>query len=413
MKKIFILLLSAFIINYGISQTKTEFEKNGIKINFRTTKLYELIGNQPKLIRDMNLSGELIIIPENKSVVIRHDNGNDELLKVGNVKKTYDGNYVLDCNKNRTLLIDISEKLVIYSIMNTSTFFAFSIVENEINKLQSAIKQFNISNLQQAKAQTKVINNPLFIRRDVSYLDIVKIENEKTNTTIYFKYKAPKTYASGGWVCIKNTIFIRDKQTNKRYRLNHTNNIPLCPNKHRFDYQGQILEFSLVFDAIPASATTIDIIESETTNNDFNFYGVSLTKSYEKSSTVKLNPKKHISIITLKPNHIESGRKYGNKREPETSGKINSMTVVFSNRSVIIYDDIETASFDIVGYEWLNGNLLWIDFSSKPQEFYMVIAFDSDGLIFVNNENDPQPGEEYKSLYFRELNKNEFKYIFK
>ncbi len=158
------------------------------------------------------------------------------------------------------------------------------------------------------------------------------------------------------------------------------------------------------------SATIIsNFISNQRNNNNSHDYNALFGVTSKKASSTKNNASK----ITVKPNHAEFGRKYGKRREPTSSGKINSMTVIFNKKSVIIYDAIETATFDIVGYEWMDGNLLWIDFSTKPQEFYMVIAFDSDGLVFVNNENDPQPGEEYKSLYFKELSRRDFKYVYK
>lgn len=130
------------------------------------------------------------------------------------------------------------------------------------------------------------------------------------------------------------------------------------------------------------------------------------------SQEVKKGKNKKNSI-KLKPNHAEAGRKYGNKREPEISGQINTMTIEFSRNNVKVFDDVEQSNFEVVDYEWMDNNKLWIDFSTKPLELYMVIVFDIDGLVFVNNENDPQPGEQYKSLYFKELNKNEFKIIYK
>lgn len=142
MKYLLILLLSILILGSANSQNKSEFERTGIKIKFQTTKLYEITGNQTNLIKDMKLSGVLIFIPDKKSIVIRHDNGNDELLKVISKKTTNEGNYVLQCNKERTLIVSITEQLVNYSVVGNSSFFMFPIQKNEITKLQNVIRKF-------------------------------------------------------------------------------------------------------------------------------------------------------------------------------------------------------------------------------------------------------------------------------
>jgi S1-C subfamily serine protease len=119
------------------------------------------------------------------------------------------------------------------------------------------------------------INNPNVTRREVTYCDITKIEINSTNTIVHFKYKAPSTYVKGGWVCAGKDFFIRDSDTKKIYNLIKANNIPICPEKHNFDYQGQTLDFNLVFQPIPSNTKQIDIIEDEA-KGGFNFYGVEL-----------------------------------------------------------------------------------------------------------------------------------------
>lgn len=120
------------------------------------------------------------------------------------------------------------------------------------------------------------INNPNVTRKEVTYCDITKIEINSTNTIVHFKYKAPSTYVKGGWVCAGKDFFIRDSDTKKIYNLIKANNIPICPEKHNFDYQGQTLDFNLVFQPIASNTKQIDIIEDEV-KGGFNFYGVELT----------------------------------------------------------------------------------------------------------------------------------------
>jgi S1-C subfamily serine protease len=128
------------------------------------------------------------------------------------------------------------------------------------------------------------IINPSFTSREVNYCDVLKIEKNKSNTIIYFKYTAPSNYINGGWVCVGNNFFIRDINTRTTYKLIKANNIPICPNKHNFQYKDQELEFNLVFEALPPSVDRIDIIEDET-NHGFNFFGVNLITNLNNSST--------------------------------------------------------------------------------------------------------------------------------
>jgi len=127
------------------------------------------------------------------------------------------------------------------------------------------------------------IINPSFSSREVSYCDITKVERTSYNTTVYFKYTAPWTYVNGGWVCAGADFFIRDTYTKTKYKLIKANNIPICPSKHNFQYQGQTLEFNIVFEALPSSTTKIDIIEDEI-KGGLNFFGVNLTTSSYSNS---------------------------------------------------------------------------------------------------------------------------------
>lgn len=131
------------------------------------------------------------------------------------------------------------------------------------------------------------IINPSFNRREVSYCDITKIERTSYNTVVYFKYTAPSTYISGGWVCAGSNFFIRDTYTKTKYKLLKANNIPICPSKHNFQYQGQTLEFNIEFAALPSSTTNIDIIEDEI-NGGFNFFGVNLSTTTNSNSSTNI-----------------------------------------------------------------------------------------------------------------------------
>lgn len=128
------------------------------------------------------------------------------------------------------------------------------------------------------------IINPSFSSKSVNYCDIVKIEKTSINTIVYFKYKAPSKFQNGGWICAGGDFFIRDSNSKTKYSLVKANNIPICPSKHNFQNQGEILEFNIVFEPLPTSTTKIDIIEDETSGG-FNFFGVNLTPTNSGSYT--------------------------------------------------------------------------------------------------------------------------------
>lgn len=143
MKKL-ILLISVFIIvsACGQNQGKSSFESNGIKVKFKTTQLGEISNNNFELIKDMKLSGTFIFLPENNSVVLRHDNGNDEKLTIIKTQKTEDNNYVFGCTKERVLFISPSEKVIFYSIENNPSVFMFPLDDNDVSKLKSVLVKF-------------------------------------------------------------------------------------------------------------------------------------------------------------------------------------------------------------------------------------------------------------------------------
>lgn len=143
MKKIFLISIILIVVSScSQTQNKSSFESNGIKVKFKTTQLGEISNNKIELINDMKLSGNFIFLPDKKSVVLRHDNGKDELLNVINTQKTKDNNYVFGCNKERVLFISPSEKLISYSIKNNPSVFMFPLDENDISKLKSVLVKF-------------------------------------------------------------------------------------------------------------------------------------------------------------------------------------------------------------------------------------------------------------------------------
>ena len=94
---------------------------------------------------------------------------------------------------------------------------------------------------------------------------------------IDFLYYANNEYINGGWVQIQPQTYIRAVNSETRYKLLHTINIPLAPQKHYFKSTKDMLFYSLLFPQVPKDVTHIDIIEMEGPGgNWFNFYNVAM-----------------------------------------------------------------------------------------------------------------------------------------
>lgn len=110
-------------------------------------------------------------------------------------------------------------------------------------------------------------------------IGIESISIDDHYTRIDFTYISPKHFANGtSWVQIYSTAFIRPSGSDKKYGLLKAINIPMAPNKHFFKRSGQILQFTLLFPALPKTVTEIDIVEKLAAGSYFNFFRVALTK---------------------------------------------------------------------------------------------------------------------------------------
>lgn len=110
-------------------------------------------------------------------------------------------------------------------------------------------------------------------------IGIESISIDDHYTRIDFIYISPKLFINGtSWVQIFNTAYIRPSGSDKKYSLLKAINIPIAPNKHFFKSSGQVLQFTLLFPALPKTVTEIDIIEKLAAGSYFNFFRVALTK---------------------------------------------------------------------------------------------------------------------------------------
>jgi hypothetical protein len=134
----------------------------------------------------------------------------------------------------------------------------------------------------------KIIYNPRIIIKETTHIDVLRISDEEEFTRIDFIYTAPKRYTNGGWVQMHPDCFIRPCGSSTQLKLVKAVNIPIAPSKYFFKKINEVLCYTLYFPALPTGTTSIDIIESESFDeNWFNFYGVSLEQI--KSDRIQVN----------------------------------------------------------------------------------------------------------------------------
>ncbi len=102
-------------------------------------------------------------------------------------------------------------------------------------------------------------------------IGIESITLDEQYTRIDFTYISSKEYPNESWASINPGTYIRPSGSSKKLYLVKAINIPLSPNKHIFSKSGQVLQFTLLFPALPKSVTEIDIIEKLEAGNYFNF----------------------------------------------------------------------------------------------------------------------------------------------
>lgn len=104
------------------------------------------------------------------------------------------------------------------------------------------------------------------------------IEFGEDYTRIDFIYRSSTIYQNGGWIQMDGNAYIQPVGSTTKYRLIRAIGIPIAPLKHYFKHQGEYYSYSLIFPALPAGTSKIDIIEKEAPGTYFNFYGIDYSK---------------------------------------------------------------------------------------------------------------------------------------
>lgn len=120
------------------------------------------------------------------------------------------------------------------------------------------------------------------VAKEPNCLDILQVDFRESSTLVYIKVVSPRNDYRAN---IREKTFIRVKGSNKHYPLINSINMPIGyeAKDHRmiFDYEGQEHYFALEFEKVP-EVSSFDIIENESSESAFNFYGIQIDTLVKK-----------------------------------------------------------------------------------------------------------------------------------
>lgn len=106
-----------------------------------------------------------------------------------------------------------------------------------------------------------------------SHETLVISKVELTSTAVTFFMSIENRIANGSFCADKNIFIVYPDGT--RSKLVSSENIPVCPDTHKFKVPGEKLDFTLTFPPLKPGTEWIDLIE-DCSDNCFSFYGVTL-----------------------------------------------------------------------------------------------------------------------------------------
>ena len=128
-----------------------------------------------------------------------------------------------------------------------------------------------------AKSQT--YENPIASKQSHPELKITGIEITENKTIVSLEVTNKRT--DGGWFCANDDIFLKNSKGTETYQLIKSENIPTCPDQHKFSSVGETLAFKLYFPPIDQDIKFIDLVEN-CTNACFSFYGIILDNQHNQ-----------------------------------------------------------------------------------------------------------------------------------
>jgi hypothetical protein len=106
--------------------------------------------------------------------------------------------------------------------------------------------------------QAQVYDQPNFSLTSHPTLDIMSVERWEDQTVVNIRVKNERI---SGSFCFDRESFLLNSLGTEAWKLTAMEGIPACPDRHRFRSIGEVLDFSLIFPAIPDEIQYIDLVE--------------------------------------------------------------------------------------------------------------------------------------------------------
>jgi hypothetical protein len=110
----------------------------------------------------------------------------------------------------------------------------------------------------QVQLMAQVYDKPSFSLSSHPTLEILSIEKWEDQTVLSVRVKNQRI---SGSFCLDKETFLLNSLGTEEWKLTSMDGIPACPDQHRFKSIGEVLDFSLVFPAIPDEVKYIDLLE--------------------------------------------------------------------------------------------------------------------------------------------------------
>ena len=110
----------------------------------------------------------------------------------------------------------------------------------------------------QVQLLAQIYDKPSFSLSSHPTLELVSVEKWEDQTVLNLRVKNQRI---SGSFCIDKETFLLNSLGNEEWKLTSMDGIPACPDQHLFKSIGEVLDFSLVFPAIPDEVKYIDLLE--------------------------------------------------------------------------------------------------------------------------------------------------------
>jgi hypothetical protein len=110
-----------------------------------------------------------------------------------------------------------------------------------------------------ARLIAQIYEYPSFSLTSHPTLELMSIEKWEDQTVVNIRVKNERI---SGSFCFDKESFLQHSLGTEEWKLVSLKGIPACPEQHRFRSIGEVLDFSLVFPALPDEVKYIDLVES-------------------------------------------------------------------------------------------------------------------------------------------------------